>query len=137
MQKSASSVIAWRHDDAFTLAQRRQAPDRFAAHARHVGLVADSVSSLDGVVDPVRQLTHLPIWSSGRRPPWWHNIPLRQHLTEAHRQMTMQEALDAAERKFRKVDLPSVSGLNRYWLRLDEVFGPHKLGADRFRIGVA
>lgn len=118
--------VAARRGDAYALAQQRQAPDRFADHARRVGQVADSVASLGGMVDPVRQLTHLPIWSNGRRPPWWHNIPLRQHLTETHRQMTMQEALDAAKSKFGTADLPSMSALNRYWMRLDEVFGPAK-----------
>ena len=117
---------AWRRGDGYALAQQRQAPDPFADHARRVGQVADSVASLGGMVDPVRQLTHLPIWSNGRRPPWWHNIPLRQHLTETHRQMTMQVALDAAAIKFGRADLPSMSALNRYWMRLDEVFGPAK-----------
>lgn len=126
---------AWRHGDAYSLAQKRHAPDRFADHARRVSQVADSVASLHGMVDPVRQLTHLPIWSNGHRPPWWHNIPLRQFLTESHRQMTMQAAISEAERKFGKADLPSVSGLNRYWMKLDEVFGPSKGVAKGYTLG--
>ena len=72
--------------------------------------------------DPVRQLTHLPIWLNGRRPGWWPHMELRAFLTISHRQMLLKDCHAEALAKFGAVT-PSISGLHRYWQRLDEVFG--------------
>lgn len=123
----AEVFVAWRRGDAYRLEQMRQAPDPFAAQAERVGHVVDHLRLLPEAQRDALNLTHLPIWTNGRRPPWWHNVALRSFLAQAHRQMTMSDCLDEAGRRFGARDLPSMSGLHRFWSKLDRVFGPSVL----------
>jgi hypothetical protein len=69
-----------------------------------------------------REATHLPIWKNGRRPAWWSNHGLRSFVTVNHRQITLAECCREAARRF---GVPvSMSGLQRYWAKLDRVVGP-------------
>lgn len=97
--------------------------DPFAACAGRARHVADHLLAVDGMVDAALNVTHLPIWQNGRRPSWWSNVDLRKFLTDAHRQMTLQDCRQRAAQRFGE-DVPSISALQRYWARLDQVFGP-------------
>ena len=119
--------VAYRRGDAYEVARQRQVLDPFAVQAARTRAAADHVGALARLDDATARLTHLPIWKNGRRPRWWSNVALREFLTAAHRQMTLAEARAAAARRF-GADAPSLSGLHRYWAKLDTVFGP-KAGA--------
>lgn len=66
----------------------------------------------------IADISHLPIWKNGRRPPWWSDIEVRSFLTDAHRQMSLLEA----ERRGGKLfggRCPKKSAIHVYWQRLD------------------
>lgn len=62
--------------------------------------------------------TSLPVFRGNIRPYWWRNEPLRDFLTAAHRQLTLEETRAKAIEQFGK-DVPSISAIQRYWARLD------------------
>ncbi|TDE40960.1 hypothetical protein [Antarcticimicrobium sediminis] len=66
-------------------------------------------------------ITNLPIWSSGRRPAWWHDIPVRSFLTDAHRQMSTLRAASLGAKRFGD-RCPKKSSIHLYWQRLDKAF---------------
>lgn len=72
--------------------------------------------------DVLARLAHLPVWKNGRRPAWWSDIGIRRFLTEAHRQMTLAEAVARGRERFGP-DFPSKSAVHTYWQRLDQVVG--------------
>ena len=125
--RSARRLIA----EVFTAYHRGQlsdlpAPatvDPFAAMAGRAGHVANHLMHLNGMDDFALRVTHLPVWGNGRRPPWWANLDMRRFLTNAHRQMTLQEARDKAVQVF-GTGVPSTSSIHRYWARLDLAIGP-------------
>lgn len=116
--------------EVFTAWRKGQLPDvaapaadpfaQMAGRSRHV---ADHLLAIGGLDDLALRLTHLPVWRNGRRPPWWSNLPLRQFLVGAHRQMTLQDARDKAVQTF-GTGVPSASSIQRFWGRLDTVVGP-------------
>ena len=97
--------------------------DRFEANASRAATAAAHVASVEGVQSLAHHVTYLPIWSNGRRPKWWSNLPLRSLLTELHRQVMLDEAVEEAERQF-GAGCTSRSSVARYWARLDAVRGP-------------
>lgn len=96
--------------------------DPFKAHRERVTDVAEALRQLGDMTSLAAQVTYMPIWRRGRRPVWWSNIALRELLTECHRQVTLQEALDEARRRFPDCRL-SMSALQRYWAKLDAARG--------------
>lgn len=68
-------------------------------------------------------VTYLPIWRSGRRPPWWSRTDLRAFLVAAHRQMTIGACRIEALRRFGDGPVPSRTAIHRFWAQLDKVRG--------------
>lgn len=68
------------------------------------------------------RLSHLPIWSNGRRPPWWEDVEVRAFLTRSHRQMSTLRAAEIGARKF-GARCPKKSAIHAYWQRLDKLHG--------------
>ncbi|MFN4058186.1 MAG: hypothetical protein ACK4HW_08395 [Roseinatronobacter sp.] len=66
------------------------------------------------------RLSHLPIWSNGRRPSWWDDIEVRAFLTRSHRQMSTQRAAALGARHF-GARCPKKSAIHTYWQRLDRL----------------
>lgn len=66
----------------------------------------------------LRELTHLPIWPSARRPSWWHHLDVREFLTVAHRQMSCIEAERQGKQHFGE-RCPRKTAIHSYWQRLD------------------
>jgi hypothetical protein len=89
--------------------------------------VADHLAAIGEMDEMALRLTHLPIWKNGRRPVWWSNLPLRQFLLTAHRQMTLQDCRDKAVQVF-GTGVPSISAIQRFWGQLDTVVGPEAPG---------
>lgn len=114
--------------EVFTAWRRGQLPpppaaaDPFAALRAQVEDVAAQLRALREIAGQTEGLTHLPIWTGGQRPWWWENLPLRAFLTASHRQMTLKAASARALKEYGAHI--SVSGLQRYWARLDGCFGP-------------
>ena len=96
--------------------------DHFASTTERAATTREHLEALSGMPNVARNATHLPIWSSGRRPVWWSNSELRHFLTESHRQMTLGECVSEAQRRFGQA--VSVSSLHRYWTKLDNALGP-------------
>lgn len=96
--------------------------DPFKAHRERVTDVAEALRQLGDMTSLAAQVTYMPVWRRGRRPVWWSNIALRELLTECHRQVTLQDALDEALRRFPNCQL-SLSSLQRYWAKLDVARG--------------
>jgi len=67
-------------------------------------------------------MTHKPIWSNGHRPKWWSHIGVRAVLTSAHRQMTLEGAMQRVRHLFGPAQVPSSSSVHRYWQRLDALY---------------
>lgn len=80
-------------------AWRNRPPPRLIRSSRTVS-GSPMLQALRQLGDAValRRRSPMPIWRRGRRPAWWSNIALRELLTECHRQITLQEALDEAPR---------------------------------------
>ena len=95
--------------------------DRFDSASTRAASTRDHLQALRDMPDVARSATHLPIWGNGRRPIWWSNLALRAFLTDSHRQMTLAECVAEAERRFGQSI--SVSGLHRYWAKLDKALG--------------
>jgi hypothetical protein len=121
--------VAWRRGEFDKLHVMRYgsqamptAPDAFATSAARSGHVADHIQHLDQMHDLAIRATHLPIWSNGRRPIWWHDIEVRNFITTTHRQMALYQVQSEAERLFGN-RAPKKSSIHRYWMRLDTVVG--------------
>lgn len=85
--------------------------DRAEAALRHMQGTRDMDAFL-------RELTHLPIWPSARRPSWWHHLDVREFLTVSHRQMSLPEAERQGQERFGD-RCPRKSAIHIYWQRLD------------------
>lgn len=87
---------------------------------------AREAGATPGLTEPddafLARLAHLPIWSSGRRPPWWDDIEVRAFLTRSHRQMSTLKAASKGAQLFGD-RCPRKSAINEYWQRLDKVLG--------------
>ena len=66
------------------------------------------------------EISHAPVWPSGRRPPWWSNLEIREFLTRAHRQQTLSDAKSEGNARFGRA-FPSISAIQRFWAKLDEI----------------
>lgn len=111
--------VAWRRGELGAREPEREGPD--AAFLRHGDRAEASLRHLRGVsgIDEyLRELTHLPIWPSGRRPPWWHHLDVREFLTVTHRQMSLDEAERQGRAHFGD-RCPRRTAIHSYWQRLD------------------
>ena len=115
--------------EVFTAWRKGQLPempapavDPFAAMAGRSGHVQDHLAAIAGMSTLAREVTHLPVWTNGRRPDWWGDYELRTFLTESHRQMKLVACCAEVERRFNRRLSPST--LQRYWALLDRVVGP-------------
>jgi hypothetical protein len=115
--------VAWKRGDLHGLAvQAQQAGDVFAASAERTGLSAAILGNIRTMDDLAEQVTHLPIWSGGKRPLWWHDLEVREFLTRGHRQTTTLKT--AAEGRVRFGSrCPAKTAINEFWQKLDRVFG--------------
>ncbi|SMH36048.1 hypothetical protein [Maritimibacter sp. HL-12] len=77
---------------------------------------------VDYDAEVIAEVTNAPIWPNGRRPAWWHDVPVRTFLTQAHRQMSLLRAEKIGAEKFGD-RCPKKSAIHLYWQRLDRVFG--------------
>ena len=66
------------------------------------------------------RISHAPVWKNGRRPPWWSNLEIREFLTRAHRQQELVVTRDLGRMRF-GCGFPSVSSIQRFWAKLDQV----------------
>ena len=73
-------------------------------------------------VDPA----HLPIYTSGRRPPFFYDVPVRDCLISCLHRMTIDQARDVCISKFGAKRTPSHSAVHRFWQKLDQ----HATGAN-------
>lgn len=111
---------AVRRGDLYTLeAMRQHRPDPFKVQAEHATQYLTLARNLAEADEFVREVTHLPIWPSKRRPAWWHDIEVRDFLTVAHRQMSTIEA-EKQGTAFFGARCPRKSTIGEYWLRLDQ-----------------
>lgn len=63
-------------------------------------------------------LTNQPIWPNGRRPPWWHDMEVREFLTRSHRQMSLVRCQKMGAARFGG-RCPKKAAIHLYWMRLD------------------
>lgn len=68
-------------------------------------------------------IAHLPIWPSSRRPAWWHDLEVREFLTQSRRQMSCLRAAKIGAQKFGD-RCPRKSAIHEYWQRLDRITPP-------------
>ncbi len=61
----------------------------------------------------------MPVWSNGRRPNFWSDFEVREVLTAAHWQVTMDQVRALCASKFGAARAPSRSAIARYWQVLD------------------
>ncbi|MBP9184880.1 MAG: hypothetical protein KBF78_17225 [Fuscovulum sp.] len=111
---------AWRKGQIESVAAS-SGKDPFARAADRAIQVRDQMQALADMPALARDATHLPVWTSGLRPWWWSNFELRTFFTQCHRQMTLSQCVEAADRRFGL--RVSVSGLQRYWAKLDQATG--------------
>lgn len=115
--------VAWRRGDLHGLAaQKQQAQDVFAESAMRSGHAAAHLANIRSMDDLVNQVAYLPIWPSGKRPRWWHDLEVREFLTRSHRQMGNLEAERMGKSRYGD-RCPGKTTINQYWQRLDRVFG--------------
>lgn len=58
-----------------------------------------------------------------RNPDWWHDIEVRHMLIRLHRQCTVHQASELVEQSFGRARTPGERSINRFWVRLDGLFG--------------
>lgn len=104
-------------------AQARQWSDLQLAHAiaAIVGPVVTDTTHAPS--NSVAELIHLATWSSGRRPVWWADVPVRTFVAGLHREMTIDAALDACRERFGASRAPKRTSLASFWKRLDQARG--------------
>lgn len=66
------------------------------------------------------RIAHLPIWTNGRRPAWWHDLEVKAFLTRSHRQMSILRAARLGDVRYGR-RCPRKSAIHDYWKRLDRV----------------
>lgn len=67
-------------------------------------------------VDPA----HLPLYTSGRRPPFFYDAPVRDRLIACLHRMTIDQAKDLCIAEFGRARTPSRSAIHRFWRALDQ-----------------
>lgn len=116
-QEVIEAFMAWRRGESAPTVPVRE---RFAAARDRAENAAAPLAALNDAASEVLMLTHLPIWSSGRRLKFWGDIAVRTLQTETHRQMTMADVRALCLDKFGPARTPSMSTLHRYWMLLDK-----------------
>lgn len=88
-------------------------------------------------------ITHLPIWSNGRRPNFWRDPEVRAFIVANHRRMTIDDAVAVMRDRFGPSRTPGRSTIGGFWKRLDAVRSGStenrrpKVAADRQKAGPA
>ena len=93
---------------------------RLGSPSRRLALLVKPANMSDADAAYLADLTVRIGWGNGRRPPWWGDLAIREMLTKAHRQMTLGEVRDLGQKRF-GTSFPSISGIHRYWEKLDLV----------------
>lgn len=113
--------LDWRK--GVTTPRGRPLGTKFDRQRQHLSVVEESLAALERIVPLAHQVSHLPVWSNGRRPGWWADLDVRAFLTRTHRQMTLAAARAALIELYGPDRAPSVSGIHRYWQQLDQIAG--------------
>lgn len=64
-------------------------------------------------------LTHLPVFKSGRRPPFFYDAPVRDLLIGCLHRMTIDQARELCISEFGVERTPSRTAIHKFWQRLD------------------
>lgn len=67
--------------------------------------------------------TRLPVGEFGRRPKFFDDLPVREHLIALHRETTVAKAVQSCRSRFGAERSPSRSAIARFWLYLDHLQG--------------
>jgi len=133
-----SVFLAWRRGELESAASRRppSAIDltdldrRMRALERAIRLngLTGATALLDGEGGKTAQpfadaVTHLPLWTSGKRPKFWSDREVRAFVIAAHRQMTIDECCAAIIVRFGTARAVPRTTLGRFWKLLDRVRG--------------
>lgn len=111
--------VAWRRGDLGARDAERDGPDAaFLRDGDRAEAALRHLRGVSGIDELLREITHLPIWPSKRRPSWWHHLDVREFLTVAHRQMSTIEAARQGKAHFGD-RCPGKSSIHSYWQRLD------------------
>lgn len=119
--------VAWRRGDLYALeAMRQQRPDpitppqdAFELHATRAETTLRQLRALSEGDEFLREITHLDIWPSKRRPAWWHDLEVREFLMVTHRQMSTLEAERQGQEVFGS-RCPKKSTICDFWIKLDK-----------------
>jgi hypothetical protein len=91
--------------------------------------VLDEVKSLRSDVAALRaELSTAPkpvvgddlVWTHGRRPKFWRDLPVRTEVIALHRQVTIDAAFRQLAEKFGPERAPSKSAIGRTWQAIDK-----------------
>lgn len=123
-QQIIEVFMAWRRGELSAAVPVPPNPtqDVFKFSAERSGHVVNHLDNIRAMDDLALNVARLPIWPSGRRPRWWHDLEVREFLTLCHRQMGCLEAQALGRDRF-GARCPGKSTINLYWQRLDRVFG--------------
>ena len=64
---------------------------------------------------------HLPLYTSGRRPPFFYDIPVRDRLIGCLHRMTIDQARALCIAEFGASRTPSRTAINNFWRKLDRL----------------
>ncbi|MCB1368091.1 MAG: hypothetical protein KDK00_10035 [Rhodobacteraceae bacterium] len=121
---------AWRKGETLPVRQSRSS-DPIEALQRRRAAITEMAGTHSAQNTDLNLIGSLPIWTSGRRQKLFYDEEVRNFLTRAHRVMPAKDALAECEARFGKDRTPSSSALNRYWVKLDRVFGSNETNAVR------
>lgn len=130
-KKIIEVFTAWRRNQIAPPPQSMPAREPIAVLHERRTAITGMVGTYSAATVPMELISSLPIWPSGRRPYWWYDEEVRELLTRTHRQMIQKEALALCIDKYGAKRSASKTGLNRYWIRLDRVFGNNHTRAVR------
>lgn len=74
------------------------------------------------------RLSHLPIWSNGKRPIWWWDMDMRAFIVRSHNQMSLALCAKQGAERFGS-RFPKKSAIHAFWTRLKAVSQPKKEAA--------
>lgn len=109
--------LAWRRGEMPPAAPMTE---RLTVARRKAEDLAATVQALEAARGGmVINLSTAPIWKSGRRPPWWADMEVREFMIITHRQMGTLEAEAAGLARFGEARMPKKSAINSFWQKLD------------------
>lgn len=121
---------AWRRGQELPSPQQPEHEPIAVLHERRT-----AITGLHGTYSaatiPASLISSLPVWPSGRRTYWWYDEEVREFVTRNHRQRIQKDVLEECIARYGVKRSPSKTGLNRYWIKLDRVFGNNNTRAVR------